>query len=161
MDDEYHNILSEEFPSPIREHDPLPPVENEQIPETPLLHVEQAVEQAPAEQTHFASPSLTQQVEAETPIDPALRDEHVEAEQETLHDNVAERVIPEKRAAASPAEEIGDRRRVNERHTFLSEDQKKARQKVQNRKAAEKSRQKKREELYVWRYGCTDGLERR
>ena len=146
MDDEYHNILSEEFPSPIREHDPLPTVQDDQNVETPLLHVEQAVEQI-QQQHPFPSPSLTQQIEDETPIDPSLRDE-VEVEQHVQHGG-SEQGIPEKRAAASPSEEIGDRRRVNERHTFLSEDQKKARQKVQNRKAAEKSRQKKREELWV------------
>ena len=196
--DEYHNILSEEFPSPVREHDPLPPTgttpphDDEQTIHSTL---EQIVEEHAADSGRHSTESheeggLTSSAQngsTEEPSDtsvfhlphpdhaPPVGDEPL-GQAEHARQNDHEDLDPgaslsdahsheqgrggehdvgtsshgEGKDATHEKMELGDptdRRKGGVKYQTLTEKEKKERQKLQNRRAAEKSRAKKRGEL--------------
>jgi hypothetical protein len=199
--DEYHNILSEEFPSPVREHEPLPPAEETRDDEQTIHStLEQIVEEHAAGSGHHTSephegsdllnvpqhasssdldpPTIQHpvfdlpQAEQPAPVDEqdtakaeqARQADHAEynpdASLSDLHANDPDRRIEHGVGTQSPLRESSDvppekmelddptdRRKGGVKYQTLTEKEKKERQKLQNRRAAEKSRAKKRDEL--------------
>ena len=201
--DEYHNILSEEFPSPVREHEPLPPTTDapthdeeqtihstlEQIVEEHVagssLHAQDdleggdllnaeadsstiygpqelipppTIDLGPSEATTATTNGHVEQGEQTTP------GEHAEVQptdtstnphddgMDSRQDVEAETLSPMRDGSDGPIEKMElddptDRRKGGVKYQTLTEKEKKERQKLQNRRAAEKSRAKKRDEL--------------
>lgn len=142
--DHYHNILSEEFPSPIRNHDTLPE----------LLDVQEQSQQHDQIQDQHDAESLARDIES-LPDIPVPNDIHSHHDHSTLLDhpslgNEQSLEIEDGNDGLQVGlnhDDLTDRRRVGVKYSQLTPEEKKERQRVQNRKAAEKSRAKRRDEV--------------
>lgn len=176
--DDYHNILSEEFPSPIRQDvTPLPVVQEEQV-EDASEHQAEVVEgrqeddanrsqQLPAHiiedviQTVPSPVSPPSAAFAQTPLDeipiasitPEPTEEVEQDHRVSIHelDQVEEASPgPSNHGEAGPPPPPSNRkRRGHYKHLQLTAQERKDRQRAQNREAAQRSRNNKAKDLSV------------
>ena len=161
--DHYHNILSEEFPSPIRNHDQLPglPIDEDHPSQDSGVH---GVEPAQAGEEGNDPSVLASNIQSIPDIAGAelLNQDH------NVDDDQHEHIAPDdggdhngrddhghddhemgqfQQGNQSGHEDMTDRRRIGVKWSTLTNEEKKERQRAQNRRAAERSRQKKKEEV--------------
>lgn len=149
--DDYHNILSEEFPSPIRQNaQPLPP-----LPEEPLVHDDHNIDPAIRDEPVYPGSSDL------PPIDESIiRDVTPVPESTDLEHRISLHELDENASPGPSNHEEGvegnpsapaqaKKRRGHYKHLQLNAQERKERQRLQNREAAQRSRTNKAKDLYV------------